>query len=149
MGLDEYEAHDDAHKIANDNGINILRDMDLSQVLIDYNESEDKHASVPPKVIGGLWVSQNSSSFSFDIAIDKHYHNKGLFEMLINVAIDEYEYNKEIYGDLKHQDDDDDIDFHMEVDILTPELAKILINKYNFKVVEKIGPNRFLMTIDD
>tara|TARA_R110002126_G_scaffold82497_10_gene202244 strand:- start:13683 stop:15074 length:1392 start_codon:yes stop_codon:yes gene_type:complete len=149
VGLDEYEAHDDAHKIANDNGINILRDMDLSQVLIDFGESKDKHIRLHPRVIGGLWVNQNSSYFSFDIAIDKHYHNKGLFEMLINAAIDEYEYNKEIYGDLKHQDDDDDIDFHMEVDILTPELAKILINKYNFKVVEKIGSNRFLMTIDD
>tara|TARA_R110000822_G_scaffold86076_1_gene200860 strand:- start:620 stop:991 length:372 start_codon:yes stop_codon:yes gene_type:complete len=123
--------------------------MDLSQVLIDFGESKDKHIRLHPRVIGGLWVNQNSSYFSFDIAIDKHYHNKGLFEMLINAAIDEYEYNKEIYGDLKHQDDDDDIDFHMEVDILTPELAKILINKYNFKVVEKIGSNRFLMTIDD
>lgn len=149
VGLDEYEAYDDAHKIAKDNGINILRDMELSQILIDYNESEDKHVRTPPKVIGGLWVSQNSSYFSFDIVIDKHYHNKGLFEMLIDVAIDEYEFNKELILDLKHQDDDDDIDFHMEVDILTPELAKILINKYNFKVVEKIGSNRFLMTIDD
>ncbi len=139
VGLDEDEAYNDAHKIAKDNGINILRNMELSQILIDYNESEDKHVRVPPKVIGGLWVSQNSSSFSFDIAIDKHYHNKGLFEMLIDAAIDEYEFNKEVYGD----------DFKMEVDVINPKLKEILENKYNFKVIQKIGPNRFLMTIDD
>ena len=59
--------------------------------------------------------------------------------MLIDAAIDEYEFNKEVYGD----------DFKMEVDVINPKLKEILENKYNFKVIQKIGPNRFLMTIDD
>jgi GNAT superfamily N-acetyltransferase len=114
-------------------------DKDLSQVLIDFGESKDKHIRLHPRVIGGLWVNQNSSYFSFDIVIDKHYHNKGLSDKLINAAIDEYEDNKEIYGD----------DFKMEVKVINPKLKEILENKYNFKVIQKIGPNTFLMTIDD
>jgi len=139
VGLDGDEVADDAHKIAKDNGIRISSDKDLSQVLIDFGESKDKHIRLHPRVIGGLWVNRDISYFSFDIVIDKHYHNKGLSDKLINAAIDEYEYNKEIHGD----------DYKMEVDVINPKLKEILENKYNFKVIQKIGPNRFLMTIDD
>ena len=59
-------------------------------------------------------------------------------DKLINAAIDEYEYNKEIHGD----------DYKMEVDVVNLKLKEILENKYNFKVIQKTGPNKFLMTID-
>jgi hypothetical protein len=37
----------------------------------------------------------------------------------------------------------------LEVKVINPKLKEILENKYNFKVIQKIGPNTFLMTIDD
>jgi hypothetical protein len=71
-GLDEDGLFDRVHEIANENGLNILRDKRLSSVLVDI---ENKIA------IGAVWVSDNNDSFSFDIALDKKYQNLRYFEM--------------------------------------------------------------------
>jgi ribosomal protein S18 acetylase RimI-like enzyme len=129
-GIDEYEAADRAEEIAKNGGVTILRGQELSALLIDSKFS---------KVIGGLWVSNNSDKFSFDIAIDSGYQNMGLSSKLIQAAIGEYEHQKEMYGD----------DFRMEVDVINPKLAQILEKKYGFHVVANITQDRVLMSIDE
>lgn len=128
FNMDEYEAADDAHEIAKDGGVNILSDKELNGLLIDTSAS---------KVIGGLWVSNDSDEYSFDIAIDSSYQNMGLSNKLITAAIDEFNQQKEVYGD----------DLKMEVDVINPKLAKILANKYGFYKVADIDQNRILMSL--
>jgi ribosomal protein S18 acetylase RimI-like enzyme len=131
-GIDEYEAADMAERIAKNGGVTILRDKDLSGVLVD---------SKIPKVIGGIWVSNSSDKFSFDIAIDSSYQNMGLSDILIKAAIGEYNAQKEMYDEVGE-------DFKMEVDVINPKLAQILKSKYGFHVVGEISQNRVLMSID-
>ena len=131
-GIDEYEASDKALQIAKDGGVTILRDKRLSGILIDSETS---------KVIGAIWVSDSSDSFSFDIAIDSPYQNMGLSDILIKDGINEYRIQKDMYDDIGK-------DFKMEVDVINPKLVKILKNKYGFHVVGKISQDRVLMSID-
>jgi ribosomal protein S18 acetylase RimI-like enzyme len=127
FGIDEHDAQETVHKIAKDNGLNILRDKELKFILIDNKMS---------KTIGALWTSENSHRFSFDIVITKKYQNKGLSDKLITAAIEEYESQKEAYGD----------DFKIEVDVINPKLAQILKNKYGFHVVKEINDGRVIMS---
>lgn len=129
-GLDEYEVAEQAETVAKNVGVTILRDKRLSGILVDVEEN---------KVIGGLWISDDSKKFSFDIAIDNGYQNMGLSNILIKNAISEYRFQKEAYKDGE---------FKMEVDVINPKLAQILKNKYGFHVVAEISPTRVLMSMD-
>ena len=128
--IDEYEAADEAEKIAKDGGVTILRDKELNGLLIDTNNN---------KVIGAIWVTNDNETFSFDIAIDSGYQNMGLSHELIQAAIDEFNFRKDMYGD----------EFKMEVDVINPKLAKILANKYGFYKVADISQDRILMSLDE
>ena len=128
MGIDIYDAADEAEQIAKEGGVRILNSQELKELLIDV---------VNQKVIGAMWASNDSEKFSFDIAITSGYRNMGLSHMLIKSAIDEYEYQKDVYGD----------ELKMEVDVINPMLAKLLKSKYGFSVVDELGPNRVLMTV--
>lgn len=132
-GIDPYEAGDVAFNIAKSNNMNILSDKNLRHILVDLNEK---------KVIGGVWTSEVNGVFSFDIAIDSQYQGKGLSELLIKRALDEYEYMNDIYYDMN----DEKLD--ISVDVINPKLAKILQNHYNFKVKEKIGSDRIIMGLE-
>lgn len=131
-GIDEYEASEKAYKIAKDGGVTILSDKSLYGMLFDTNDSE---------IIGGIWVSNSSETFSFDIAIDSSYQNKGLSHILIKSAIDEYSIQKDMYDDIGEE-------FKMEVDVINPKLAQTLKNKYGFYVTDQITQNRVLMGMD-
>lgn len=130
--IDIYDAENEASKIAKNGGINILSDKSLSGILIDSDLI---------KVIGGVWVSNDDDTFSFDIAIDKEYQNKGLSKILIEYAISEYEDQKSIYDEMG-------TDLKMEVDVINPKLAKILQIHYKFKIINKLPGNRVIMTRD-
>ena len=130
--IDQFEASDEALKIAKNEGLNILRDKNLSSILID---------SKFKKVIGGIWISDNSNKFSFDIAIDSSYQKKGLSDILIKNAIKEYRMQKYMYDDMGK-------DFKMEVDVINPKLAQILKNKYGFYIIKSLPQNRVLMSVD-
>ena len=131
-GIDPYDASNKALEIAKKGGVNILSDKNLLTILLDTELST---------VIGAGWVSNDSDTFSFDIAIDSSYQNKGLSKKLIEAIIDEYKYQKSIYDDMNQ-------DFKMEVDVINPKLAEILKTKYGFYVVETLGPDRVLMSIN-
>jgi ribosomal protein S18 acetylase RimI-like enzyme len=131
-GIDEYEASDRVLEIAKNGGVTILRDKNLSGILIDNKIK---------RVIGGIWISDSSDKFSFDIAIDNSYQNMGLSEILIKSAIEEYRIQKDMYDDMGE-------DFKMEVDVINPKLAQILKNKYGFYVVGELSQNRVLMSVN-
>lgn len=128
-GIDQYEAADMASQVAKNGGLNILRDKRLSGILLDTQA---------PKVIGGLWVSDSSDKFSFDIALESSYQNMGLSNILIKNAIDEYRIQKDMYEESGQE-------FEMEVDVINPKLAQILKSKYGFHVVAELSPTRVLM----
>jgi hypothetical protein len=129
--IDEYQAADDAIKIAKETGVNILRDKNLKGILYDTNEKI---------VVGALWTSDGSDTFSFDIAITPKYQNQGLSSELIKNAIEEYKVQKDIYEDMGEP-------FGMEVDVINPKLVEILKNKYGFKTIKNVNDTRTLMTI--
>lgn len=133
IGIDAYEAADIAGGIAKDGGVNILRNQELTSLLVDTNM---------PRVIGGLWVSHDNDKFSFDIAIDSGYQNMGLSKKLIDAAISEFEMQKDAFEDANEGEE-----FKMEVDVINPKLAKILQNKYGFYVVGQLSQDRVLMSI--
>lgn len=122
---------DKATQIANDGGIRILRGMKLSSVLLDTGNSE---------VIGGVWITDSTDTFSFDIAISKDYQNKGLSSILIRRAISEYREQEEVYKEMGNE-------LKMEVDVINPKLERILKDRYGFYVTQKLGKDRVLMTI--
>jgi ribosomal protein S18 acetylase RimI-like enzyme len=131
-GIDYYDAQKTAYDIAKNGGVTILRNKELSGVLIDAKLS---------LVIGAIWTSIDDNIFSFDIAIDPSYQNMGLSHMLIKDGINQYKNEKFAYDDM-------DEDFEMELDVINPKLADILKNKYGFHVVGQLSPNRVLMHMD-
>jgi len=132
LGIDEYEVSDQVEKIAKSLGVNILSDKVLAGILYDTETLE---------AIGGLWVSNDNDSFSFDIAIAKTYQNKGLSYKLIDNAIDIYNYQNMAYGDMNKGRK-----LPMKVDVINPLLANILKTKYGFRVIKRISTNRALMS---
>lgn len=130
--IDEDEAIDRVLEIAKNGGVNILRDKNLFEILIDSKLN---------KVIGGIWVSNGNDTFSFDIAIDGSYQNMGLSDILIKSVIEEYKYQKDMYDDMGE-------DFKMEVEVINPKLVQILKNKYGFHVVGELSHNHVLMSLD-
>jgi GNAT superfamily N-acetyltransferase/DNA-directed RNA polymerase subunit RPC12/RpoP len=131
--IDEYQAVDDALKIAKETGVNILRDKNIKGILYDTNEKI---------VVGALWISDDSDAFSFDIAITPSYQNQGLSSELIRNAIDEYNYQKSAYDEMGNP-------FPMEVDVINPKLVEILKTKYGFKTIKNVNDTRALMTINE
>jgi hypothetical protein len=130
-GLDEDELYNRAYEIAKENGLNILRDKRLSSVLVDIENQ------IP---IGGVWVSDNNDSFSFDIALDKNYQNLRLSHLLIDSALEEYIIQNESYFEMNNKK------LPMNIDVINPKLADILKKKYGFRSKEKISNNRVIMT---
>lgn len=130
-GIDIEHAESQAMAIARNGGVRILSDKNLSGILLDTKDS---------KVIGGVWISQGET-FSFDIAIDSSYQGMGLSSMLIDSALSDYRNQKFEYDDMGEE-------FKMEVDVINPKLAQILKNKYGFHVVEELGPDRVLMSLE-
>lgn len=132
LQVDQDEAANAAHSIANNSGLNILSDKNLSGVLIDTDDKQ---------IVGGLWVSNNDRDFSFDIAIIKEYRNKGLSYKLIDNAMEEYNYQNDMHNEIY------DKPLPMSVDVINPILANTLKNKYGFKVIQNVSSDRVLMSL--
>jgi ribosomal protein S18 acetylase RimI-like enzyme len=129
IGIEDYEAANEAERIAKSGGIQILSDKRLVGLLITGSN-----------VVGGLWISDDSHSFSFDIAVKKEYQRMGLSYKLIDMALEEYNIQNEVYYDMEGSE------LPMAIDVVNPILAKTLINKYNFKIKDKVGPDRVILT---
>lgn len=125
LEIDEYEAANRAEEIARKEGVGILRNKELNDLLIDVAKKE---------IIGASWISIDDNVFSFDIAIDSLYQGKGLATQLLNNLMNEYEFYQEMNDNLK-----------IELDVINPKLAQILKTNYGFKVLQKVGPDRVIM----
>ena len=128
QGIDICELSTEVDEIAKSGGINLLSNKSLVGMLTldDYTP------------VGGLWVSNATDSFSFDIAIDRDYQGRHLSTHLINAALDEYNMQDEMYQGDNH--------LPMDVDVINPSLAQNLIKNYNFQIDRRIGPDRVIMS---
>lgn len=113
--IDIYDVSEKVHRIAKDNGVNILRGKELKSVVLDENDN----------VLGGLWTEISGDEFSFDIAIDKSYQGMGIGERLVREAFSEF--------NLQNYDDE----LRYVVDVTNPVMEKILL-KYGFVVDKRV-----------
>jgi len=128
LDLDIYDLSDQADEIAKNSNIGILRNKELTGIILNLDTLT---------VAGALWVNNDLDEFSFDIAIDQKYRNKGLSYILIDQAMNEYEYRNDIVEDEK---------LPIKIEAINPIMVNILKNKYGFKEVEKIKNYGSIMT---
>ena len=116
IGDDQYDLADQAEKLSRASTINILRDKELSMVLVDDSTNE---------VVGGLWTSFDGSEYSFDVIVADKYKGTGLGHRLISAGMDDYN-NYAM-----------DMDVDLNLHVTNPFLPKVLSSRYKLKVKEK------------
>lgn len=131
IGLDIYEVAEQSDLIAKESNLNILRDKELSGLIIDLSTNE---------VAGALWITTDNDEISFDIAVSNKHRNKRLSYILIDNAMSEYNTRNDMYQDYQGEE------LPMKIDVINPILAKTLKNKYGFKIVNKITDNIVIMS---
>lgn len=113
---DVYDLSNQADELSRKSSINILRDKELSMVLVDDGSDE---------VVGGLWTSFDGDEYSFDVIVADRFRNSGLGHRLISAGMDEYR-NYAM-----------DMDVGLNLHVTNPFLPKVLQDKYGLKVKEK------------
>lgn len=116
-----------AYTLARRGGINILRDKELFFVVTNDDISS---------VVGALWISNDTDSFSFDVVVNPSHQGKGILHMLMTAAFDEYDSRYEVYS---HQ-----AEYPMELDVVNPKMVSILKSKYGFHEVERDGTHTIM-----
>ena len=124
-GMDDDEINKQASNIAKLGEINILRNKELSGILID----EDINI-----VAGAVWIDNSGEHFDFDIAIHPKYQRQGLSKQLIEYVLSEYDYIKDGMGE----------GYSIMVHVVNPMMAKIL-STYGFKVQADYGGHGVVM----
>lgn len=123
-GLTNYEIYDQAIKIARDNNIRIDNSKELSGYIIEDNE-----------VVGALFEYVNNEIYSFDIVISKMMQRRGYGKELVQYGMQQYEVYKEAYGD----------DLKLDIDVVNPYMKDLLLKHFDFRIIQKIGDDRFRM----
>lgn len=88
------------------------------------------------EVVAALFTGYNKETFSFDVAVHKDHRRKGLARTLVRVAIDQFEQLKDAY----------DKDFHMEIDIVNPDMERLL-KSMGFEVEKRLGRDHVTMVM--
>ena len=119
----DYEAEEQAEKIANERGVNILRGKELSQV-VRNPEGE---------VVGAAFIEADGNEYSFDIVVDKDHEGKGIGSVLVDEHVDV---------------PDDMIDFNPDmkakIDVINPSM-KAMLEARGFEATQKVADGRFIM----
>jgi len=123
--LDSYEIYDQAITIARDNNIRIGNNKELVGYIIEGTA-----------VVGGLFESVSNEEYSFDVVIDRNFQRKGYGRELVEYALDQFNYYKDIYGD----------DLKLDVYVVNPNMRDLLKKYFNFNDLEKTGDDRYRMT---
>ena len=120
---DEWEEFDgDPWEVADSAGINILRGKDFRAGLQYDGE-----------IVAVLFDESDRDGYSFDIAVSPDHRRKGYAKKLLELALDIYEENREVYGD----------DYTLNLDVVSPIMEKLLKSK-GFKEVGRDRGHTFM-----
>jgi len=97
-----------AMKIARAGGITILRDKELFAAALSGRQ-----------VIGAAWESWQGNDYSFDVAVDKAWQNRGVGGKLSDLCIREFDEIKEAYGE----------EARMHIHVVNPIMEHVLQNR--------------------
>ena len=126
-GLEDYEDDilDKIDTLEKESGIHFTRDRFIDTILFHKKDN---------KVVGVLYYSDDTDKFTFDVIVSKDYRNKGIASYLVELALDFYNSDTEMFNN------------KIEVDAVNPIMANLLKTKFNFKVKEKL-PGREILTL--
>lgn len=113
--LDDFEG--DPWQIAKSVGVRVLSDKDFRAGF-----------QVDGEVVAVLFDASTEDEYSFDIAVLPEYRNKGLGRKLVELALDQYEEQREYRGE----------DFHLSLDVISP-VMEALLKRYGFVEVGREG----------
>ena len=126
----DYDRYsDEAHQLADKARIGILRNKDISLIVLDNNQN------LIGASFNNIQFLYPGSDFSFDIVVDENHQNKGIGIELIKREI-------ETYNDLSSYGYDD-VDLVLEV--VNEKMKNILIKHFNFEVIQKIRDGYWIM----
>lgn len=121
FGLDEQEAINQAYEIAEMVDIQISHNADITTLLIDKELK---------MTIGAVWTSLNSNKyFSFDLVVHPDYHNFGLGRVLMNGAVEMYDYINDEFQEMNGGKQ-----IPVIVYAVNPIVANYLIKHHGFRV---------------
>lgn len=124
--LDPEENDEAADKLA-DRYIRVGSDKELEAVI---GTDDDR-----PEVVAALFTAYTKDAFSFDVVVRHDHRRKGLARALVHIAVDQYDSVKDAF----------DKDFHMEVDVINPDMERLL-KSMGFEVDERLGKDHVQMT---
>jgi len=122
----DLDADDDVRKIAKKRKLGITSDREIAFV------ARNKEG----KVVGGAYTSydQSTGKYTFDVVVDESVEGTGIGSSLLSQV-----------KDIPFEIQDMNPDAKVEVDVVNPQMQSML-EKQGFEVVEKIGPDRVLMS---
>jgi ribosomal protein S18 acetylase RimI-like enzyme len=131
---DDYDydkIYSQAWEVAKASGINILSNKQLTGFVLKDN-----------KVVGAIFSSldNNEKEFSFDVVVDQRYRGSGIGRELTQNGIDQYEF----YRDMFEEDD-----LKLVLDVVNPNMRELLKKYFNFNDIQKVGTDRYLMTMTE
>ena len=124
------QMYQQAYDLVPNSGINILSGKELSGVVINNGV-----------VVGAIFTELNNfdKEFSFDVIVDKNYRGSGIGKELVKYGVDEYNSYQDMFdGELK-----------LKLDVVNPYMRDLLKKYYNFKDTEKIGNDRYIMSMNE
>ena len=122
----DYELEEKVKEIARSRDLGITSDREIKSV------AKDKDGNV----IGGTFTSydQSTGKYTFDVVLSEEYEGKGIGSNLLDGV-----------KDLPYEIEEMNPDAEVEVDVVSSTM-KSMLERIGFKVKEKIGADRFLMT---
>jgi len=131
--MNSDDVYEKAYSLAYNLGVGITRDRELKYVIFDKDNEN--------LLVGALFTSLEPSSlrtkdmtFSFDVVVHRKYQKTGIGTHLIEIAIREYQsFANEFDG------------VRLRVDVINSIAKSLLSKKFNFRVIKRLGTERWLM----
>ena len=128
---DYDEIYNQIQEIVKNSDINILSDKQLTGFVLKDNNA-----------VGAIFSSldNNEKEFSFDVVVDEKYRGTGIGRELTQDGIDQYESYRDMFeGD----------ELKLILDVVNPNMRELLKKYFNFNDVQRIGTDRYMMSMNE